>query len=65
MASVITGSRRHRASLDQPLTRCTDDARNATRERDAQVTAAEHAIADGWVPELGEVLDALGLRGAS
>lgn len=62
MASLMTAKRSHRAALDQPLTRQPGDNRNATKERDAQVTAAEHAIAGGWVPELGEVLDALGLR---
>lgn len=33
------------------------------QRRAATVTTAEHAIAGGWTDELGDVLDALGLRG--
>lgn len=39
-------------------------ASGVDERRSASLTAAEHAIANGWSHgELGDVLDALGLRG--
>lgn len=56
MASIVSGARRHRAALDQPLIN-SQVVVKTDAIRDVQVTAAEHAIAGGWESQLGEVLD--------
>lgn len=55
-AQVTRGRGRQRAVVSQHPTKA--------QQRAAAVTTADHAIKDGWVDQLPDVLDMLGLENA-